>query len=163
MIVPEIPLGVFDAPRFAKLAVENSDKYKTADPFPHISFDDFLDPKITAAVANAFPNPDHIDWVVRNHENTLKKYQHDETKLPPTIRHILRELNSRQFLLFLETLTGIDNLLSDPYFIGGGAHIAARGDFLNIHADFNWHHKLQAHRRVNILFYLNRKSADSTK
>ncbi len=68
---------------------------------------------------------------------------------------MLRELNSRQFVLFLETLTGIDNLIPDPYFIGGGAHMAGRGDFLKIHADFNWHHKLQAHRRVNALLYLN--------
>src|SRR5215510_16356522 len=26
------------------------------------------------------------------------------------------------------------------YFIGGGPHLAGRGDFLNIYADFNWHH-----------------------
>jgi Rps23 Pro-64 3,4-dihydroxylase Tpa1-like proline 4-hydroxylase len=68
---------------------------------------------------------------------------------------MLREMNSRQFLLFLESLTGIDNLLPDPYFIGGGVHISGRGDFLNIHADFNWHHKLQAYRRVNALLYLS--------
>ena len=58
---------------------------------------------------------------------------------------------ARQFLLFVETLTGIDNLIPDPYFIGGGVHLSGRDDFLNIHADFNWHHKLQAYRRVNAL------------
>ena len=26
--------------------------------------------------------------------------------------------------------------------------------FLKIHADFNWHHKLQMHRRLNFLLYL---------
>ena len=62
---------------------------------------------------------------------------------------MLREFNSRQFTLFLETLTGIECLLPDPYFIGGGAHVSTTGDFLKIHADFNWHHKLQAYRRVN--------------
>ena len=62
---------------------------------------------------------------------------------------------ARQFLLFLETLTGIDNLLPDPYFIGGGLHLSGRGDFLKVHADFNWHHKLQAHRRLNALTYLS--------
>ena len=67
---------------------------------------------------------------------------------------MLREFNSRQFTLFLETLTGIDNLIPDPYFIGGGIHLSGPGDFLKIHADFNWHHKLQAYRRVNALLYL---------
>ena len=32
--------------------------------------------------------------------------------------------------------------------------MSTTGDFLNIHADFNWHHKLQAYRRVNALLYL---------
>ena len=59
---------------------------------------------------------------------------------------MLREFNGRQFTLFLETLTGIDNLIPDPYFIGGGIHLSGPGDFLKIHADFNWHHKLQAYR-----------------
>ena len=68
---------------------------------------------------------------------------------------MLREFNSRQFVLFIETLTGIDNLIPDPYLIGGGVHLSGPGDFLNIHADFNWHHKLQAHRRVNALLYLS--------
>ena len=58
-------------------------------------------------------------------------------------------------VLFLETLTGIESLIPDPYFIGGGVHISGQGDFLKIHADFNWHHKLQAYRRVNALLYLS--------
>jgi len=149
------PLGVFDNPWFAKLAVEHSQKYRWAKPFPHAAFDNFIDPRIARAVAQACPEPEHIDWVVRDNRYNLKKYQHDETKLPTMIRLMLREFNSRQFILFLETLTGIDNLLPDPYFIGGGLHLCSRGDFLKIHADFNWHHKLQAHRRVNVLFYLN--------
>ena len=58
------------------------------------------------------------------------------------------------FLLFLETLTGIKSLLPDPYFMGGGAMITKQGGYLNIHVDFNWHQKLQAWRRCNVLFYL---------
>lgn len=149
------PLGTFDDPKFAKLALTNAKKYQTNDPFPHISFDDFIDPEVAAAIHDAFPHPDSIDWIVRNNQNNLKRYQHDETKLPVLIREMLREFNSRQFCLFLETLTGIDNLMPDPYFMGGGIHLVSRGDFLNIHADFNWHHKLQAHRRVNVIFYPN--------
>jgi hypothetical protein len=119
------------------------------------SFDDFLDQDVAAAVERDFPLLADIDWVVRNNKNNIRRFQHDETKLCPLMRHLLRELNSRPFLLFVETLTGIDYLLPDPYFIRGRPHLAERGDFLNIHADFNWHHKLQAHRRVNVLIYMN--------
>lgn len=148
-------LGVFDDSKYARLAVDNAEKYRTANPFPHICFDNFLDAGVTHAVSEAFPQPDSIDWVVRDNEQNLKKYQHDEAKLPTRVREMLRELNSRQFILFVETLTGIDNLIPDPYFIGGGAHLVGRGGFLKVHSDFNWHHKLQAHRRVNVLLYLN--------
>ena len=96
-----------------------------------------------------------IAWVERDNENNRRRYQHDETKVPALLREMLREMNSRQFVLFLETLTGIESLLPDPYFIGGGVHISGHGDFLKIHADFNWHHKLQAYRRVNALLYLS--------
>src|SRR5262249_32356073 len=90
----------------------------------------------------------------RANVNNRPRSQHDEPKPPLLIREMLREFNSRQFILFLETLTGIEGLLPDPYFIGGGAHMSTTGDFLKIHADFNWHHKLRAHRRVNALLYL---------
>lgn len=150
-----MPLGIFDNARFARLAVEHAPAYRTAEPFPHVVIDNFLDESTAGAIERAFPSLDDVEWVVRDNKNNIRRFQHDETKLPATIRQALRELNSRQFLLFVETLTGIDNLLPDPYFIGGGPHLAGRGDFLNIHADFNWHHKLQAHRRVNVLIYLN--------
>jgi Rps23 Pro-64 3,4-dihydroxylase Tpa1-like proline 4-hydroxylase len=149
------PLGMFDNPRFAKLALEHAEAWRTARPFPHVVIDNFLDEDIAAAVERDFPLQDDVEWVVRENKNNIRRFQHDETKLSLLMRHTLRELNSRQFLLFVETLTGIDNLLPDPYFIGGGPHLAGPGDFLNIHADFNWHHKLQAHRRVNVLIYMN--------
>lgn len=150
-----VALGTFDDSKYARLATENAERYQNADPFPHIFFDDFVDQDLTRALGLAFPEEDSIEWIVRDNENNRRRYQHDETELPAVIRHMLREMNSRQFVLFLETLTGIDNLIPDPYFIGGGAHMASRGDFLKVHADFNWHHKLQAHRRVNALLYLN--------
>ena len=63
-------------------------------------------------------------------------------------------VNSRKFLLFLETLTGVESIIPDPYFVGGGAMTTRSGGFLNVHADFNYHHKLQSWRRLNVLFYL---------
>jgi hypothetical protein len=149
------PLGVFDDPAYARLAVERAAEYQAAPAFPHIVLDDFIDPALANELSAAFPAPDAIDWVERDNENNRRRYQHDETKVPPLLREMLREMNSRQFVLFLETLTGIENLLPDPYFIGGGVHLSGEGDFLKIHADFNWHHKLQAYRRVNALLYLS--------
>lgn len=148
------PLGVFDNPHYAQMALKRAKEYQDAAPFPNITLDNFLPDEMACALSAAFPAHDDIAWIERDNANNRRRYQHDETKLPLLIRGMLREFNSRQFTLFLETLTGIQSLLPDPYFIGGGAHMSTAGDFLKIHADFNWHHKLQAHRRVNALLYL---------
>jgi hypothetical protein len=148
-------LGVFDDPAYSALAQRSAAGYQAAEPFPHGVFDDFVPEDLAHELSAAFPDFDSIDWVVRDNEQNRRVYQHDETKMPALFRSMLREFNSRQFVLFLETLTGIDNLIPDPYFIGGGIHLSGPGDFLKIHADFNWHHKLQAYRRVNALLYLS--------
>ena len=65
-------------------------------------------------------------------------------------------MNWFEMLLFLEALTGIEGLIPDPYFGGGGLHQIEPGGFLKIHADFNVHPKLKLDRRLNMLIYLNR-------
>jgi len=155
-VLPSVSsLGVFDDPAYARLALDKAKQYQSAAPFPNIVLDNFLPVPLARNLAAAFPGPEDISWVERDNANNRRRYQHDETLVPPTLRQMLRELNSRQFVLFLETLTGIESLLPDPYFIGGGVHISGTGDFLKIHADFNWHHKLQAYRRVNALLYFS--------
>ena len=61
-------------------------------------------------------------------------------------------INSRKFLLFLETLTGVESILPDPFFIGGGAMSTGKEVFLNVHADFNYHHNYNL-EKINVLFY----------
>ena len=149
------PTGIFDNSKYSKLALNNADNFQKANPFPHISFDNFLDIDLAKELRNSFPDyNDDISWHVRNTENIKKRYQADDTKLPKILRLMLREFNSKQFLLFLEALTGIEYLIPDPYFINGGVHMSQTGDYLGVHADFNWNHMIQAHRRVNVLVYL---------
>ncbi|MAH99368.1 MAG: proline hydroxylase [Euryarchaeota archaeon] len=157
---PDI-IGLFDSKRYNKLSIKNSNKYQNGKPFPNINFKNFLRNDVAELLSNNFPNYNSNKWIKYKNYNTtknsnLKKSIHDERKFPKIFRSIFREFNSRQFLLFLESLTGIENLIPDPYFLGGGIHSARKGGFLNIHTDFNWHHKLQLHRRVNVLIYLTK-------
>ena len=69
-------------------------------------------------------------------------------------------MNSFEMLLWLEALTGIEGLIPDPYFGGGGLHQIEPGGFLKIHADFNVHPKLKLDRRLNMLVYLNKDWRD---
>src|SRR3546814_6953628 len=46
-------------------------------------------------------------------------------------RYMFYAFNSRPFLAFLEALTGIEGLIRDTYFEGGGFHEIGRGGYLN--------------------------------
>jgi hypothetical protein len=52
---------------------------------------------------------------------------------------LLYHFNSITFLEFLSNVTGIENLLPDPSFEGGGLRQIVRGGKLGIHAGFNKH------------------------
>jgi Rps23 Pro-64 3,4-dihydroxylase Tpa1-like proline 4-hydroxylase len=65
------------------------------------------------------------------------------------------ELNSPPILKFLEAMTGIEALIADPYYEGGGLHEIKRGGHLGVHADFNIHKGMNVERRLNLLVYLN--------
>jgi hypothetical protein len=80
---------------------------------------------------------------------------------PAAARAFGEGLNSSAVLSFLEGLTGIDGLISDPHFEGGGFHKISRGGKLGVHADFRIHRKLHLVRRLNLLLYLNRDWDDS--
>jgi Rps23 Pro-64 3,4-dihydroxylase Tpa1-like proline 4-hydroxylase len=53
-------------------------------------------------------------------------------------------------------LTGIDGVIPDPYYVGGGLHQIKPGGNLEVHVDFNRHSKFKLDRRINLLIYLNK-------
>ncbi len=141
--------------RLLRLAENKLQEYQTAVPFPHLVLDDFLPAPIVEAALQNFPKPNAVRWVSYD-ENTERKLAFPVAEaLPPSLRDILHFLNSPTVLRFLEALTGIQGVIPDPYFKGGGLHQIERDGFLNVHADFNRYEKLQLDRRLNLLLYLN--------
>ena len=142
--------------KLESLAKEKAEQYKNARPFPHIYFDDFLPVEAAEAALKDFPEPKQLTWTEFD-KPTERKLAFDEVeKLPPSVRDVLYFLNSRPMLQFLEVLTGIQGVISDPYYVGGGLHQIKPGGNLEVHADFNFHTKLKLDRRINVLVYLNK-------
>lgn len=132
------------------------EQYVNARPFPHIVLDNLFPNEILEEVLDDFPRPDEIAW--RKFDNPTEKklgYWH-ENALRPRIQLFLYEMSSAPLLQFLEALTGIEGLVSDPYYGGAGPHQIERGGFLKVHVDFNWHPLLKLDRRLNLLVYLNK-------
>jgi Rps23 Pro-64 3,4-dihydroxylase Tpa1-like proline 4-hydroxylase len=144
------------ATHLRQLARDRAHEYRTNQPFPNIYFDDFLPKEIAEAALRDFPEPKQLRWSEFDDRNQAKLAFDSAEKLPASIRNILYFFNSRPMLEFLEILTGINGLIPDPYFVGGGLHQIKPGGFLEVHADFNRHSKLKLDRRLNVLLYLNK-------
>lgn len=111
-------LKLFDEASCAAVGDALAEKYRSADPFPHIVIDDFVDGDLLCAVLAECPARDGVDFFDRDQERF--KYQfHPNICNGPTIKHLFAELNGQAFLTFLEHMTGIKGLVSAPYFAGG--------------------------------------------
>lgn len=148
----------FNPETIISLGKEKHSEYINALPFPHIVLDNFFDIRILKEIVKEFPKmQDRMNGKSNNTTlNKLSFRQPEKLSLfEPITKEFSEELNSKEFCLFLENLTGIKNLKSDPYLEGGGPHEIKKGGFLKMHVDFNIHPITQLDRRINVLVYLN--------
>ncbi|MEL6578220.1 MAG: 2OG-Fe(II) oxygenase [Cyanobacteria bacterium J06621_12] len=139
----------------ADLAHNYRQEYAQAQPFPHVVIDNFLPAAILEQVLTEFPDPQKIAWKKFDNSAEKKLASTSELQMGESTRLLLQQLNSATFINFLEQLTGIDGIIPDPYFEGGGLHQIEPGGYLKIHVDFNRHRKMRLDRRLNMLIYLN--------
>jgi Rps23 Pro-64 3,4-dihydroxylase Tpa1-like proline 4-hydroxylase len=142
--------------QLGRIAESKAASYREAVPFPHVVLDNFFDEEVLDRVLAEFPREDEIAWKKFNDRRQVKLASTNEKQIPPFTRHFLYELNSSTFLRFLEKLTGVDGLIPDPHFQGGGLHQIVPGGKLGIHTDFNKHPEFHLDRRLNVIVYLNR-------
>ena len=145
-----------------KLVNHLKTQYKTAYPFPHIVIDNFMD---EIYLKKCLPELPYCEWGYDYDEektgHQIKKYytpfdDRGTDHLPEYTRNILGFLNSMEVINFLEDLTGIQGLIPDYGYYGGGVHRIQPGGKLSVHADYNYHPITKLHRRLNLLLYLNK-------
>ena len=142
--------------RMAEISGPSRAAYASARPFPHVYVDDFFDRALIDQVLTEFPKPGQIHWQTFDNAQEIKLASAAEASFGPITRLLLYHMNSITFLDFLSKVTGIENLISDPCFEGGGLHQIPRGGKLGIHADFNKHRSFGLDRRLNVILYLNK-------
>jgi len=136
--------------------VKNAKNYSNAVPFPHIVLDDMISAEAISVAMQDFPDVDGPQWTNYLHVNEHKFGNTHYETWPASLQKLADGLMSKDFIAFLENLTGIKGLLPDPLFDGGGLHRTERGGYLNVHADYSKHHThADWRRRVNVLVYLN--------
>lgn len=137
-------------------------KFINAKPFNHIVIDNFLDSEYAEEILSELTEFDPLldeeyntrekDYLVQSKKIGLSEYH----RLGPKVKSFIDISNSKEFINFLEKITGITEIESDPHLYGGGIHRTKTGGRLAIHSDFNIHPITQKHRRINALLYFNK-------
>jgi hypothetical protein len=133
--------------------------YIKGSPVPWCKMDNFLSPAFADACCDSFPGFDFVqkEGKTFTNINERNKFQvSDINKFPAPLRQLGEVMNSPEFLKTMERITGIEKLLADPNFAGGGLHATGARGHLDVHIDFNMLPKEQVHRRLNILIYFNK-------
>lgn len=126
------------------------------EPFPHVVFDDLVHSDTLKKLIESFPDLDWTGWYNSDHTHQRLKYScSDSDAIPDPLRLLIFELNSGPFVKWLSNVTGIPDLLPDPFLLGGGLHRTEPGGWLSPHTDFHVVKGLPLFRRVNLLLYLN--------
>ena len=141
--------------RMKEIVTQHAAAYRSAHPFPHVVLDDVFEPELLKQILVEFEGMDRGRWHSSDKELERKWATEDIQHFGPTTRAFINQLNGGLFLSFLEKLTGITGLISDPHLRGGGLHEIRREGALGVHADFNLYPRLNIWRRLNLLLYLN--------
>jgi hypothetical protein len=151
-----------DRQSLVNLGATQRGAYVANAPFSHIVIDEFFE---ADAMNAALAEIDAVDRSKRYAKFIDRKTDHNKFAFFPEVvgphtARLAQCLNSGQFLAYLETLTGISNLIADPSCFGGGVHWIDNGGYLEVHADFNHLKKYNLERRINLLLYFNRDWKD---
>jgi 2OG-Fe(II) oxygenase superfamily len=136
-------------------------RFAVRDPFRHVVIDDFFAPYYCAQLLAQFPpfecgNARNEAGALGN-KSTIEKIR----GLGPAYAALDDLLQTRDFLDLVGRISGIPELLYDPWYFGGGTHENRNGQDLDAHVDFNRHPVEKWHRRLNLIVYLNHEWDDA--
>ena len=132
-----------------------TEQFQRRNPFRHVVIDDFLQAGVAAGLRAEFPEFDPAHAINENGKVGNKAVCERIRALGRTYSGLDDVVQSQEFLAQLSRITGIPDLLYDPYYFGGGTHDNRNGQALEAHVDFNRHPVTHTHRRLNLIIYLN--------
>jgi Rps23 Pro-64 3,4-dihydroxylase Tpa1-like proline 4-hydroxylase len=129
--------------------------YRGAKPFPYVVIDDFLAQPFAQRLLDQFPSFERGNSVGDDGKIGNKATFEKIRSLGQAYAALDDLIKSRAFLNLIEAITGVPDLIYDPFYLGGGTHENRHGQSLQAHIDFNYHPSEGWHRRLNLIVYLN--------
>lgn len=140
---------------------EIKSEYQLKKPFKFVVFENFFYADKAEVILQNFPTIKDGMWDGTTYIDQKNKFQKTKFEENSVMDKVFKELNSNQFISWLQEITEIeDTLIADEELFGGGLHQSISGAFLNVHVDFNIHPKTKYYRRLNVLVYMNKDWKD---
>jgi Rps23 Pro-64 3,4-dihydroxylase Tpa1-like proline 4-hydroxylase len=131
-------------------------KYKSAEPFPHIVIDNMFEDRLLDQLVGEMPSLTAEKFLYYEDGHLTQYGLRSAVELGETGFQLIAFLHSAAFLYFLSEITGIRELLPDPYLQGGGYHVMPPGGKFDVHADRNMAYETGLTRRLSLITYLNK-------
>jgi hypothetical protein len=128
--------------------------HTTTSPVPYTIIDNFLPDDLFKTLSFEVDFLQENDWTIFNNGTSYRKECRNFVSAP-RIQSMAYSFQGGAFLKWIEQVTGIDKLLADPYYRGGGITRVFHNHRLALHNDFNWNEQIRLTRRVNIILYMN--------
>jgi 2OG-Fe(II) oxygenase superfamily len=131
-------------------------KFDNGKPFRHLVIDDMFSDDMLDKLVEEIPLITRGHWVYENNERLRTYNLRSAVELGDVGFQLIAFLHSAAFLYFLSELTGIWELLPDPYLQGGGYHVMPIGGKFDVHVDRNTAYETGLNRRLSLIVYLNK-------
>jgi len=146
-----------DRIRLPKRLEELRTAYRTALPFPHLVIDELFSPDILDPVLAEMAAMANKQWLLVDTESHERmRRMRSGVELGAAGTQLVSLLHSASFLYLLSEITGVWQLLPDPYLQGAGYAQMQPGDFFNVHSDRNIAYETGLNRRLAMIVFLNK-------
>lgn len=132
------------------------EQYRSARPFPHVVVDNLFAATFLERLIAEAPGVDAEQWQAFEQDNLEHTYRmRSAMDVGSAGSEMVALMHSAAFLYLLSEITGIWQLLPDPYLQGAGHAMMRRGDFFKVHADRNVAYDTGLTRRLVVIVFLN--------
>jgi Rps23 Pro-64 3,4-dihydroxylase Tpa1-like proline 4-hydroxylase len=131
--------------------------YQTAKPFPHLIIDNLFSDRMLDSLLPEIEGMQRDQWnniEQDSRERTLR--MRSAVEIGDAGERFLSVVHSAPFLYLLSEITGIWQLLPDPYLQGGGYAVMRRGDYFHVHSDRSVAYETGLTRRLAMIVFLNK-------
>jgi len=148
---------IFDYSIFKNMVDIKKENYLSQHPYPYAYFDGLFDDSLLESINQEIEEQSFAldERTIDNIEVKVRSDFEDNESVPESISQFFSVINGGRFLSIVTSLTGIEGLISDPYFDGGGVNIIGDGGTLAVHVDGTTQHRMKLCRRINAILFLN--------